>query len=96
MKIKLDNAFDRRTIRAQLRDKIEFARVYAAQIDRDLGAMMKSSTSVADLDEQVAYQRAFEAVIWSQPAVGVYSIRRGMFVHDRLDPNRVRQRICRP
>ena len=54
MKIKLDNAFDRRTIRAQLRDKIEFARVYAAQIDRDLGAMMKSSTSVADLDEQIA------------------------------------------
>jgi hypothetical protein len=35
--------------------------------------------SVKDLDEQVAYQRAFEAVIWSQPAVGIYGIRKGMF-----------------
>ncbi|MBV8638137.1 MAG: DUF1254 domain-containing protein [Candidatus Eremiobacteraeota bacterium] len=35
--------------------------------------------SVKDLEEQVVYQRAFEAVIWSQPAVGVYGIRRGLF-----------------
>jgi hypothetical protein len=33
----------------------------------------------ADLEQQVVYQRAFEAVIWSQPAIGVYGIRRGMF-----------------
>jgi hypothetical protein len=35
--------------------------------------------SVKDFDEQITYQRAFEAVIWSQPAVGVYGIRRGTF-----------------
>jgi hypothetical protein len=34
--------------------------------------------SVPDLEDQVAYQRAFEAVVWSQPAVGIYGIRRGM------------------
>ena len=37
-----------------------------------------SKPSVTDLESQVAYQRAFEAVIWSQPAVGIYGIRRGM------------------
>jgi hypothetical protein len=35
--------------------------------------------SVKDLEEQVVYQRAFEAVVWSQPAVAIYGIRRGMF-----------------
>jgi hypothetical protein len=35
--------------------------------------------SVKDFQEQITYQRAFEAVVWSQPAVGVYGIRRGMF-----------------
>lgn len=35
--------------------------------------------SIKDFEEQITYQRAFEAVIWSQPAVGVYGIRRGMF-----------------
>lgn len=34
--------------------------------------------SVKNLEDQVAYQRAFEAVVWSQPAVAVYGIRRGM------------------
>ena len=33
--------------------------------------------SVADLAYQVAYQRAFEAVIWSMPAVGAYGFYRG-------------------
>lgn len=32
--------------------------------------------SVSDLEEQVVYQRAFEAVIWSQPAIGIYGFRR--------------------
>jgi len=32
--------------------------------------------SVPDLDEQVVYQRAFEAVVWAQPAVGLYGFRR--------------------
>jgi hypothetical protein len=35
--------------------------------------------SVKDFEEQITYQRAFEAVIWSQPAVEVYGIRRGTF-----------------
>ena len=34
--------------------------------------------SVKNLDEQILYQRAFEAVIWSQPAVNIYGFRRGM------------------
>ena len=33
--------------------------------------------SVADLDYQVKYQRAFEAVIWSMPAIGIYGFHRG-------------------
>jgi hypothetical protein len=40
---------------------------------------LDAKPSVRDLKEQVVYQRAFEAVIWSQPAVGLYGIRRGMF-----------------
>jgi hypothetical protein len=33
--------------------------------------------SVEDLEYQVAYQRAFEAVVWSMPAVGIYRFREG-------------------
>jgi len=32
--------------------------------------------SVADLDYQVKYQRAFEAVLWSMPAIGIYGFHR--------------------
>ena len=32
--------------------------------------------SVADLDYQVKYQRAFEAVIWSMPAIAIYGFHR--------------------
>ena len=32
-----------------------------------------SKVSVKDLDYQVKYQRAFEAVLWSMPAVGMYA-----------------------
>lgn len=35
--------------------------------------------SVLDLDAQVAYQRAFEAVVWGIPAASVYRIREGSF-----------------
>ena len=35
-----------------------------------------SKPSVADLDYQVKYQRAFEAVIWSMPAIGIYGFHR--------------------
>src|SRR5215831_14446439 len=34
--------------------------------------------SVADLDVQVAYQRAFEAVLWAMPASAIYRLRVGM------------------
>ena len=33
--------------------------------------------SVRDLDEQLAYQRAFEAVLWAMPASAVYRMRVG-------------------
>src|SRR5271154_4555750 len=35
--------------------------------------------SVPDLEEQVAYQRAFEAVVWATPAVAIYRFRAGAF-----------------
>lgn len=35
-----------------------------------------STVSVKDLDYQVKYQRAFEAVIWSSPAIDIYNIHR--------------------
>ncbi|WP_293061587.1 DUF1214 domain-containing protein [Okeania sp. SIO2B3] len=38
-----------------------------------------SEPSVDDFDYQVKYQRAFEAVIWSRPALGIYSFRRAAF-----------------
>ena len=33
--------------------------------------------SVASLDEQVAYQRAFEATVWAMPASAIYRLRMG-------------------
>jgi len=36
-----------------------------------------SKLSVKDLESQVKYQRAFEAVIWSMPAVAKYGLHRG-------------------
>ena len=35
-----------------------------------------SAPSVADLDYQVKYQRAFEAVLWSMPAIAIYGFHR--------------------
>jgi len=35
-----------------------------------------SKPSVADLEYQVKYQRAFEAVLWSMPAIAIYSFHR--------------------
>ena len=34
--------------------------------------------SVKDLDEQVAYQRSFEAVLWAMPASAIYRFRAGL------------------
>ena len=36
-----------------------------------------SKPSVPDLEEQVAYQRAFEAVVWAMPASAIYRLRVG-------------------
>lgn len=44
-----------------------------------------SKPSVKSLEDQVAYQRAFEAVVWSQPAVGIYGIRRAMTKYGMKD-----------
>src|SRR5262245_18014532 len=54
--------------------------VTAGAITEPLGGQPASGVkaSVSNLADQVAYQRAFEAVVWSQPATAVYSIRRGM------------------
>ena len=38
-----------------------------------------SKPSVDDLTDQVTYQRAFEAVIWSMPAVAKYGLHRATF-----------------
>ena len=37
-----------------------------------------SKRSVPDLDAQVAYQRAFEAVVWAMPASAIYRFRVGV------------------
>jgi hypothetical protein len=37
----------------------------------------KSKPSVKDLDYQLKYQRAFEAVLWGIPAVGIYGFEKG-------------------
>ncbi len=44
-----------------------------------------SKPSVVDLSEQVTYQRAFEAVIWSMPAVIKYGMRRASIWTKRRD-----------
>jgi hypothetical protein len=39
--------------------------------------MAGASQSVPDLEAQVAYQRAFEAVVWAMPASAIYRLRQG-------------------
>ncbi|MBL8659186.1 MAG: DUF1254 domain-containing protein [Rhodospirillales bacterium] len=38
-----------------------------------------SAPSVPDFDYQIKYHRAFEAVLWSMPAIAIYSLRRAAF-----------------
>lgn len=45
--------------------------------------------SVKDLEEQVAYQRAFEAVVWATPAVAIYRFRAGAFKEFGMSDNDV-------
>jgi hypothetical protein len=43
--------------------------------------------TVKDLEEQVAYQRAFEAVVWATPAVAIYRFRAGAFKEFGISDN---------
>ena len=43
--------------------------------------------SVADLDQQVAYQRAFEAVLWAMPASAIYRFRVGLLEQPGMADN---------
>src|SRR5271156_4275609 len=45
--------------------------------------------SVRDLEEQVAYQRAFEAVVWATPAVAIYRFRAGAFKEFGISDNEI-------
>jgi hypothetical protein len=43
--------------------------------------------SVADLEPQVAYQRAFEAVLWAMPASAIYRLRVGLLAQPDMADN---------
>ncbi len=59
---------------------LAFTNITASAQTEPLGGQppLGSKPSVKNLEEQVTYQRAFEAVVWSQPAIGIYGIRKGM------------------
>ena len=42
---------------------------------------------VTSLDEQMAYQRAFEATVWSMPALGIYGVRNGVLTATPMKEN---------
>lgn len=46
-----------------------------------------SKPSVPDLDAQVAYQRAFEAVVWAMPASAIYRFRVGVLEQPGMADN---------
>jgi hypothetical protein len=48
---------------------------------------LKSKSSVPDLEAQVAYQRAFEAVVWAIPASSIYRLRKGFLELPGMDEN---------
>ncbi len=48
-----------------------------------------SKPSVPDLDEQVAYQRAFEAVLWAMPATAIYRLRVGILGQPGMADNAI-------
>ena len=43
--------------------------------------------SVKNLDEQVAYQRAFEAILWAMPASAIYRFRVGLLEQPGMADN---------
>jgi hypothetical protein len=48
-----------------------------------------SVASVTSLDEQMAYQRAFEATVWSMPALGIYGVRNGFRTATPMKQNNI-------
>ena len=71
-----------------------------AQVTEPLGGQPApgSRPSVSNLDAQVAYQRAFEAVIWATPAVAIYRLRMGAFEHLGISDNGILaySNTCKP
>jgi hypothetical protein len=57
--------------------------------DEPLGGQPEhgAKQSVKDLDEQVAYHRAFDAVLWAMPASAVYRFRVGLLEIPGMDDN---------
>lgn len=61
-----------------------------AGADTDSGAGQPppgTKASVPDLEEQVAYQRAFEATLWAMPALGIYGLTNGFMKDCGMDYN---------
>jgi len=49
-----------------------------ARVERLGGQPLVGSVAlVTSLDEQMAYRWAFEATVWSMPALGIYGVRNG-------------------
>jgi hypothetical protein len=67
-------------IAAALVGMVAFTSILAGAQTEPLGGQppVGSTPSVPDLDEQVAYQRAFEAVVWAMPASAIYRFRVGV------------------
>jgi hypothetical protein len=52
-------------------------------------APIGATQSVRDLDNQVAYQRAFEATLWAMPAVAIYRLRVGLLSQPGMADNAI-------
>jgi hypothetical protein len=46
-----------------------------------------TTASVPSFEEQIAYQRAFEATVWAMPALGIYRLREGFMTALGMDDN---------
>lgn len=59
-----------------------------AQLDPLGGQPLPGATqSVSDLEAQVAYHRAFEAVVWAMPASFIYRFRQGLLAVPGVEDN---------
>ncbi|WBL80739.1 DUF1254 domain-containing protein [Bradyrhizobium xenonodulans] len=78
---------------------IAFAQTVPAQKDPTGGQPAPGSRpSVADLDYQVIYQRAFETVLWSISAVSIYRLRAGALDNFDMTDNDIlaNSGVCKP